>query len=53
MRERSLIVFLDFMFLAILVALVFAILHITGVNLSDVVEQASSIAGNAYAFVLN
>lgn len=53
MRERSLLILLDFGFLALLVILIFAVLHITGINLSDVVEQAASIASNAYQFVLN
>jgi hypothetical protein len=51
--HSRLIKFLDTLFLALLVILVFAMLHITGITLDQLAHEAQHILASAAAFVLN
>lgn len=47
---RLILVVLDMGFLSLLVLLVFAMLHITGMTLTDVIDTAQQVVYNAFAF---
>lgn len=48
---RAILVLLDMGFLTLLVIIVFAMLNLTGLNLTDVIGTASAMVQQAFAFV--